>query len=484
MEIASLVSTKDKTIARLKKSVLSSGVSPITFAQFLTPNSATATGAQKIAQAEAKPADRPKEVDRPNAHTDSTRKDSAPRPETGGETKANAKDGLDGEAKALPGSESGGNGKGTAKGNPDGKTAAETAASKGAGQDGESGTVVKALQGGGEGTVEKTTLQQIIQNAGLTGGLEIVAEGPNGQTPVLASAAAGAIAQQAKGAKAAETSAAPVQPGQIAATEAVKPGQGQTGSELRTHLNADLSARAALAGTETTPGQNGQAGTGKAANGQAQTLIQGNGETQTHQGQTNQPQANLAAGQAQTETRRGGETVRGPDTVTQVTAASGRSTGVIADAAANLDALRSGRPAAQPSPVTDQVAVRISKAVADGLDRINIQLRPAALGRVSVSMELGHDGRIQAVVTADNTGTLDMLKQDARALEKALAEAGLKTDSGSLSFNLRGQEKGGDGAGGNAGGFDTPGPDTGGEEIEIKLRERPSGGTGLLDIHV
>jgi hypothetical protein len=35
---------------------------------------------------------------------------------------------------------------------------------------------------------------------------------------------------------------------------------------------------------------------------------------------------------------------------------------------------------------------------------------------------------------------LDLLKTDARGLEKALEDAGLKADSNSLNFNLRGQD--------------------------------------------
>jgi len=56
---------------------------------------------------------------------------------------------------------------------------------------------------------------------------------------------------------------------------------------------------------------------------------------------------------------------------------------------------------------------------------------------------MGMDGRVSAVVTADNKDTLDLLQRDQRALERALQDAGLKADSGSLSFNLRGGGEGG-----------------------------------------
>ncbi len=87
--------------------------------------------------------------------------------------------------------------------------------------------------------------------------------------------------------------------------------------------------------------------------------------------------------------------------------------------------------------VTDQVNVQITKALKNGMDKINIQLKPAQLGRVNVSMELGHDGRVIAVVSADNKDTLELLQRDARDLERALQDAGFNMDQGSLSFNLR-----------------------------------------------
>ncbi len=52
--------------------------------------------------------------------------------------------------------------------------------------------------------------------------------------------------------------------------------------------------------------------------------------------------------------------------------------------------------------VLDQVSVQITKALKAGVDRINIQLKPANLGRIEVNLELSQDGRVAAVVTADN----------------------------------------------------------------------------------
>ncbi len=97
------------------------------------------------------------------------------------------------------------------------------------------------------------------------------------------------------------------------------------------------------------------------------------------------------------------------------------------------------RPAtAQPVPV-DQVAVHISKAVRAGEDRIRIRLHPAELGQIDVKLKLGADGLVKAIVSVVKPETFDLLQKDARGLERALQEAGLKTDSGSLSFHLRGE---------------------------------------------
>ncbi|MEO5336388.1 MAG: flagellar hook-length control protein FliK [Magnetospirillum sp. WYHS-4] len=108
---------------------------------------------------------------------------------------------------------------------------------------------------------------------------------------------------------------------------------------------------------------------------------------------------------------------------------------------AQTQAVRQPRFTLPGQGVADQVSVQITKALQDGNDRISISLKPASLGRIEVSMELAQDGRLTAVVTADNKDTLDLLQRDARNLQQALEDAGLHLDSGSLSFNLREQNQ-------------------------------------------
>ena len=82
---------------------------------------------------------------------------------------------------------------------------------------------------------------------------------------------------------------------------------------------------------------------------------------------------------------------------------------------------------------------------------------------LSFRMELASDGRMSAVVTADNRETLELLKRDASALQKALEEGGLDLDSGNLAFNLRGED--GQTADGGDGSVGTP-------ELEEELAEQ------------
>ena len=102
-------------------------------------------------------------------------------------------------------------------------------------------------------------------------------------------------------------------------------------------------------------------------------------------------------------------------------------------------------PAPTSSQVIDQIKVNISKSVKAGMDRVNIQLRPENLGRIEVKMELSQDGKVRALVTAEHKDTLDLLQRDSRGLEKALQDAGLRTDSNNLHFELKSEQNGKEG---------------------------------------
>lgn len=96
-----------------------------------------------------------------------------------------------------------------------------------------------------------------------------------------------------------------------------------------------------------------------------------------------------------------------------------------------------GKPAPAAGSPAEQLAVHVQRAVRDGNSRITVQLNPAELGHVEVRLDFARDGSVSATVLADRHDTLDMLQRDARQLERALQDAGLQTNSGSLSFDLR-----------------------------------------------
>lgn len=94
-----------------------------------------------------------------------------------------------------------------------------------------------------------------------------------------------------------------------------------------------------------------------------------------------------------------------------------------------------------PQAVVAQVAVQLTAAGKAKAQAMTVKLEPVELGKIDIRLDFGADGKVQASIFADRPQTLDMLQKDARGLEKALQNAGLQTDSGSLSFNLRGQDR-------------------------------------------
>ncbi|MTI18973.1 flagellar hook-length control protein FliK [Rhodobacteraceae bacterium RKSG542] len=89
--------------------------------------------------------------------------------------------------------------------------------------------------------------------------------------------------------------------------------------------------------------------------------------------------------------------------------------------------------------VANAVWPEISRQIAKGASRFEISLDPADLGRIDVSLELSKDGNVRAHLVVERPETLEALQRDARGLEKALQEAGYKSDSGGLQFSLKGE---------------------------------------------
>ncbi|MFC4351525.1 flagellar hook-length control protein FliK [Fodinicurvata halophila] len=146
----------------------------------------------------------------------------------------------------------------------------------------------------------------------------------------------------------------------------------------------------------------------------------------------------------------------------------------------------------QGGPAADQIAMKIHKAAAAGKERISVQLHPAELGRVDVKLEFSQDGLLRASITTERPETLDLLQRDVRALERALGDAGVKTDSGSLNFNTRdtaGQHQAFDGQQGQSGesGSSSPTANNGNApDLPDEGDDAPwhGGGHGLINLSV
>ncbi|MGE0254131.1 MAG: flagellar hook-length control protein FliK [Alphaproteobacteria bacterium] len=115
-----------------------------------------------------------------------------------------------------------------------------------------------------------------------------------------------------------------------------------------------------------------------------------------------------------------------------------------ADAATRIGAqvATARAPAPPPQVPGEQVSIHIQNAVRSGADRIHVRLHPAELGRVEVKLDIGHDRAVTAIVTTERAEAADLLARDARILQRALEEAGLRADTGSLTFRHSGDGTG------------------------------------------
>jgi hypothetical protein len=102
-----------------------------------------------------------------------------------------------------------------------------------------------------------------------------------------------------------------------------------------------------------------------------------------------------------------------------------------------VDPLAALRQQLASASVQDQIAVHMQRAAKDSVDKISIQLSPTELGQIHVKMKVDDDKNVTATITVERPATLDLLQRDTKTLERALQEAGLKTDTGSLSFSLQ-----------------------------------------------
>ena len=101
-------------------------------------------------------------------------------------------------------------------------------------------------------------------------------------------------------------------------------------------------------------------------------------------------------------------------------------------------------PAAQSPPVPIAgVAIEIATQAQAGKNHFEIRLDPPELGRIEVRLDVDRDGHVTSSLIADRSDTLNLLRNDASGLQRALQDAGLKTSDNGLQFSLRDQSMGG-----------------------------------------
>lgn len=92
------------------------------------------------------------------------------------------------------------------------------------------------------------------------------------------------------------------------------------------------------------------------------------------------------------------------------------------------------------------VPIEIGLKAAAGFKRIDIRLDPAELGRVDVRLDVSDTGEVKAQLVVDRVETLGLLQRDARTLERAFEQIGLKTGEQSIDLSLRNPGAQNDGA--------------------------------------
>lgn len=105
--------------------------------------------------------------------------------------------------------------------------------------------------------------------------------------------------------------------------------------------------------------------------------------------------------------------------------------------AATAQAQTQAQSQSQTGQAASQIASAMARTLNNGDTKFQMRLDPPELGRVEVHMKVAKDGSVQAHMIVDSPETLDMFMRDQRGLERALANAGLNTDSSSLQFSLR-----------------------------------------------
>lgn len=93
--------------------------------------------------------------------------------------------------------------------------------------------------------------------------------------------------------------------------------------------------------------------------------------------------------------------------------------------------------AARPGHLGQALGVEIAHKVEAGEEMLRVRLSPDNLGKVEVTLAFDDAGTLRATVRADSAHALDLLRQDAPDLGRALDQAGIRADAQSFRFESR-----------------------------------------------
>jgi chemotaxis protein MotD len=149
-----------------------------------------------------------------------------------------------------------------------------------------------------------------------------------------------------------------------------------------------------------------------------------------------------------------------PDTA--ATAQAVASSGTTGTATAASATAAPAAPSASPTQQLAPALLSLSSSQ-NGTQHMTLRLNPAELGMVQVRIDRTPDGQANVAISADRPETLDMLRHDQPALQRALDQAGVPAEGRTLSFHAvqavgsSGPGGGSANSGGNASGNATQG---------------------------
>jgi hypothetical protein len=89
-----------------------------------------------------------------------------------------------------------------------------------------------------------------------------------------------------------------------------------------------------------------------------------------------------------------------------------------------------------------EIGAIVRRQIAAGREEVTVRLDPGEMGKVHIRFSFDPGGELRAVVATETPAALELLRRDVGQLDRALAQAGVRTDAGSFRFD-EGQSGGG-----------------------------------------